>query len=348
MNIVEQINEVSGMFTDDLSKKILNARLTKTCYGTLEEFAHCLSSENCAFAEKTQGNILTAEYTSGETVILYGAGARGQWLYHKMKTQKPQVNFLFCDSNFDSLKEDAFLKDKIISPDTLFAEYKDHKVVICIDDFTLREAVFSLLSEQGMKHILAGIIYELESYFDEVVKFTEEEIFVDAGVLNGETSLEFAEKCNHNYKKIYLFEADASFEETIATNIASLKNTELHMKGLWDKEATLSFQSLEGGSGNFSDAGTIKMDVVSLDEVLKGDPITYLKMDIEGAELKALQGARNTIQTHKPKLAICVYHKPEDILEIPLYIKSLVPDYKFYLRQYSNMNNETVLYAVMD
>lgn len=69
-------------------------------------------------------------------------------------------------------------------------------------------------------------------------------------------------------------------------------------------------------------------------------------MDIEGAELAALQGGAETIKRYKPKLAISIYHKPEDIIEIPIYIKSLVPEYKLYIRHYTNMYAETILYAI--
>ena len=72
----------------------------------------------------------------------------------------------------------------------------------------------------------------------------------------------------------------------------------------------------------------------------------FIKMDIEGAELAALEGAQNCIREQHPKLIICVYHKPEDIIEIPAYILSLCPDYKLYLRHYSLGHTETVLYAV--
>ena len=72
-----------------------------------------------------------------------------------------------------------------------------------------------------------------------------------------------------------------------------------------------------------------------------------IKMDIEGSELEALKGSKKVIQRDKPRLAICIYHKPEDMTEIPLYIKELVPEYKLYIRHHSNAGTETVLYAVM-
>ena len=69
-------------------------------------------------------------------------------------------------------------------------------------------------------------------------------------------------------------------------------------------------------------------------------------MDIEGAELDTLKGAQKTILKYRPKLAICVYHKPEDLLTIPSYILSLHKDYRLYLRNYMMPGRETVLYAI--
>lgn len=71
-----------------------------------------------------------------------------------------------------------------------------------------------------------------------------------------------------------------------------------------------------------------------------------IKMDIEGSELKALKGAALTIKEHHPILAVCVYHKKEDLVTIPQYIKSLCPKYRLYLRNYSRYSQELVLYAV--
>ena len=70
-------------------------------------------------------------------------------------------------------------------------------------------------------------------------------------------------------------------------------------------------------------------------------------MDIEGSELAALKGARETILKYKPTLAICVYHKKADLYEIPEYILSLVPEYKLYFRAYYDFADDFILYAVM-
>lgn len=71
-------------------------------------------------------------------------------------------------------------------------------------------------------------------------------------------------------------------------------------------------------------------------------------MDIEGAELDTLRGAAQTIKKYKPKLAICIYHRVLDFYEIPMFLKSLVPDYKFKVRQHEPGFCETVLYAYVD
>ena len=87
------------------------------------------------------------------------------------------------------------------------------------------------------------------------------------------------------------------------------------------------------------------IEVTDLDSVVKDEKVTFIKMDIEGAEEKALLGARHIITEQKPKLAICVYHKPEDIIELPALILEMRPDYKIAFRHYSLRGTETVMYA---
>lgn len=90
----------------------------------------------------------------------------------------------------------------------------------------------------------------------------------------------------------------------------------------------------------------MKIPSATIDDTVGNAEVTFIKMDIEGAEMPALQGAKKTILRCKPKLAVSVYHKPEDFVAIPKFIKSLRDDYKYYLRAYSRTGCETILYAV--
>jgi hypothetical protein len=102
------------------------------------------------------------------------------------------------------------------------------------------------------------------------------------------------------------------------------------------------------GKGNsaIDSEGGEEVQVTTIDKELQGKKVTFIKMDIEGSELEALRGAKNVIMKNRPKLAICIYHKPEDIWEIPSIIMQYYPGYKFYLRHYSLTDSDTVLYAL--
>ena len=83
-----------------------------------------------------------------------------------------------------------------------------------------------------------------------------------------------------------------------------------------------------------------------LDDLLQGEKVTFIKMDIEGKEYYALMGAKEIIAIQKPRLAISVYHRTDDIIKIPALLLELVPEYKFCIRHYSILSNETILYAL--
>lgn len=92
-------------------------------------------------------------------------------------------------------------------------------------------------------------------------------------------------------------------------------------------------------------SGESRIQTVTIDHVLPGFDPSYIIMDVEGAEPDALKGSENTIRLSRPDLAICVYHAPHHLWEIPLYLNSLNIGYKFYLRNYTGLVSETVLYA---
>jgi FkbM family methyltransferase len=115
--------------------------------------------------------------------------------------------------------------------------------------------------------------------------------------------------------------------------------------GVFDRETKLSFSNDKLLCSSIFDKGNSMIQCVALDNVIPDFKPTFISMDVEGAELDALRGARELICVNKPDLAISVYHFPNHIWEIPLYLNSLKLGYRFYLRNYTGFTYETILYA---
>ncbi len=106
-----------------------------------------------------------------------------------------------------------------------------------------------------------------------------------------------------------------------------------------------------GGTFSIQSNGETSVNVQQLDQFIEENDIKkidFIKMDIEGAEMGALEGATNTIRSLKPKMAIAVYHDYEDIVTIPNFLKTLVPEYRLYLNHYTTTYGETILYAMRE
>jgi FkbM family methyltransferase len=189
-------------------------------------------------------------------------------------------------------------------------------------------------------------IYTPNQYFiDNIIKFSNNEVFIDAGAYNGNNSLEFSNLTKETYNSIYCFEPDKNNIKNLKEKTKKLNNLKIYNYGLSDKKEQLFFSSKEGSS-KIEENGGDKIECEALDNIIKNEKISFIKMDIEGYELKALKGSQNLIQKYKPKLAICIYHKTEDFWEIINYIKFLSNDYKIYIRHHHFYWWETVLYAI--
>ena len=184
-------------------------------------------------------------------------------------------------------------------------------------------------------------------------------MFLDAGAYDGGTAVQFARycaECGKDYKRIVCFEPSTAFQKC-QENVtgAGLHDCDVVNAGLYicNKEVSFDNSLVNGGSAAIVyNSGTnvreewTSIRTVAIDDCTSCADVTFIKMDIEGAELDALMGAERTIRSNKPKLAICIYHKPEDVIKIPMYIESLRSDYKFFIRKYTPHHGEIVLYAV--
>lgn len=183
----------------------------------------------------------------------------------------------------------------------------------------------------------------------EIMSPSKNEIFIDAGAYDGRTSMQFIEWAKYGYKKIYAMEPDFLMKHILQGMIElnRLKNIEIVPCGAYSHSGEMCFEEIpESGSSRINEKGNISIEVISIDEMLKGSQATYIKMDIEGAERAALAGAKNTIEQYRPKMAICIYHKSDDLWQIPYSIIEKYPWYKLYIRHYTDTTTETVLYAV--
>ena len=117
--------------------------------------------------------------------------------------------------------------------------------------------------------------------------------------------------------------------------------------GAWNETSQLNFESNGQSDARVSELGENSILVVRMDELIGSSEINYIKMDIEGAEIPAIEGLNDTISQQNPHLAISVYHKPTDLLEIPMKVNEIAPGaYNFFLRVYGHQTFETVLYCI--
>lgn len=188
---------------------------------------------------------------------------------------------------------------------------------------------------------------------EDLVRLQDNEVYVDCGAYDGDSVVAFlkaAEKQGvKKPAKILAFEPEQkNFALLQNANTGDVDLTAIN-KGVWSENTTLRFDSGMDTSSRLSEGeGNTSIDVISIDNALEGtNYATFIKMDIEGAELEALKGAQHTIRASLPILTISLYHKPEDLLTIPQYIRELSDDYHFYLRgHHPALAFELVLYAL--
>jgi FkbM family methyltransferase len=173
----------------------------------------------------------------------------------------------------------------------------------------------------------------------------EHEVYVDAGAFDGDSLTWFKARVANRYDRIIALEPDPKTYARLTKNFVGDDRIETVNAGLHRKKALLRFRDDASRGAIFTEDGEISMNVIALDELLGGERATFIKMNIEGAEIDALYGAQHTIHRWLPKLAISVYHRPTDLWRIPQLVRELSDKYELFLRQHDGGVIETVLYA---
>lgn len=183
---------------------------------------------------------------------------------------------------------------------------------------------------------------QVNQYFESFLELQPSgESFADIGSFDGRTSANFIEHCPQ-FNAVHLFEPDPNNLAVLRAKFGDQEKVQCHPVGLGDAKKTVRFSSF-GSTSAITDDGDLEVQIERLDS-FGIDGITFLKMDIEGAELDALVGARETIRRCHPRMAICVYHQASDLWRIPQEVVSIRDDYTIYLRHYTEGVTETVMY----
>jgi len=181
-------------------------------------------------------------------------------------------------------------------------------------------------------------------YFDkELIPNIKNISFLDGGGYVGDTATEVI-KNFPDFKKIYLIEPIPENIRIAKRELDYLKNIEFLTCGVSNEKTTLHFNEEKSFSTMYGN-GTQSVEVDTIDNIIK-EKVDYIKLDIEGAEQDAIDGAKNTIKKYKPILAICIYHKAEDWYEIPQKVLAIQSEYKVYIRHYMEGIFESVMYFI--
>ena len=186
-------------------------------------------------------------------------------------------------------------------------------------------------------------------YFPNDLPLRSDEVFVDCGAYDGDTLKVLLARTSA--PTVYAFEPDPENYRKLKAYVQTLpelqrKQIRVTCAAVDAQKGTLRFAATGGAGAGVSAGGDIVVEAITLDGQDLAPPPTFIKLDIEGAEGAALQGSRSLIQRHKPVVAVCAYHRPDDLWTLPQQLHAMNKDYRFSLRWHEDDGWDTVLYAV--
>lgn len=284
-------------------------------------------------------------------------------LWRKLTTIKAFMPIIFIIRRLAASRLFNWVLD-FVEVNVCKVEYKEEKECFVKNESKIRDFINALKDDKSKKvyenlwhyrmthqrKYIRGMT-DKNQYFDkDLIALGENEVFVDCGAYKGDTISQFIKRVpNKKFDYIYAFEPDeynyGCLEKYITKHKLQQKVKPVK-KGTYDKEGKVGFLGNTEEGCKITESGNCAIEVDAIDNVTEGKNVTYIKMDVEGAELKSLEGAEKCIEKYHPRLAISIYHSPEDMINIPLYLKDKFPFYNFYVRHYTFFYADTVLYAM--
>lgn len=341
--------QIYDYLQDEISRKLYLARVNLSVTGDWDSITKLPMEYKSLNADAAE--FYRRLYEDKGKKVIFGAGGSGRALARGFRDLEVEC-FIdnFCHTAEEVCGLPVYRPDKYLE---LFGtDYA--KIIVSIFDRRSCAKAAGQLIDGGVKRedilwIPADWRNNLSQYFDVFVPH-EGESFADCGCFDGGSAFRFAGWCGQlGYKKIWSFEPDPHSFEKCKKVLSVLDNCMVYPYGVSDHNGTVSFCGDGGEDSRIIADGApgslMEVQTVALDDFLKNETVSFIKMDVEGAEYRAIEGAAKIITEQKPRLAVSVYHKAEDIFSIPQLLLELRKDYRFYLRHYSLITDETVLYA---
>jgi FkbM family methyltransferase len=192
---------------------------------------------------------------------------------------------------------------------------------------------------------------ELPAYFPrELFHLSADECFVDCGAFDGDTIQAFLGETHGVFRRIVAFEPDPRNHDALQRNFLAADSLRsravIHKAAVGASKGKVRFNATGLDNAAVTNDGELEIECTTLDESLQGENPTFIKMDIEGSERGALSGGKGTIRSSRPVLAVSVYHRPEDLWTLPLYMSELNPGSHLSLRMYWHDGFDLVCFAV--
>ena len=180
--------------------------------------------------------------------------------------------------------------------------------------------------------LLCGCESEPREAWENILRPGKEEHYMDLGAYIGDTIAEFIGYAGE-WRRITALEPDPVTFAKLERNTAELHDCILYRLGAYSRYARLPFAG-GAGRGSHLAAGGAMTELDSVDNILCGQTVSLINMDVEGMEAEAIAGMAKTLRRHRPKLLIAGYHRSEDLWRLPLEVLAIQPEYKVYVRHY--------------
>lgn len=180
------------------------------------------------------------------------------------------------------------------------------------------------------------------NYITQQTPIGDHDVVVDCGAAEGL----FTFICSQKAAKVFVFEPHPKFVATLTENFSSCSRVAVYPHGVGHKEQTARITDNEIFSA-ISAEGPIQIEVKTLDGTLlsSGEPVTFLKADVEGFEFQVLLGAEELIAKYRPKISVTVYHQTNNVCQIEAFLKQLQPGYRFATKGISEHGGPVMLHA---